>query len=236
MATVYYVEDDENIRELTLYALRHSDLEARGFSSVAGFFEACSEQRPDIILLDIMLPDTDGLQILDRIRHDEGLQDIPVMMLTAKDTELDIVTALDRGADDHLAKPFGMMELVSRVKALLRRAQRPTLGEQRPSIAHGDILIDEGAHQASIGGMPLDLTLKEFELLRVLMRHAGNVLTRAQLFEAVWGSAFLGTTRTVDVHMQTLRQKMEAAQPGASAAIQTVRGVGYRFGDARSHA
>lgn len=236
MATVYYVEDDENIRELTLYALRHSDLEARGFPSVAGFFEACSEQRPDIILLDIMLPDTDGLQILDRIRHDEGLQDIPVMMLTAKDTELDIVTALDRGADDHLAKPFGMMELVSRVKALLRRAQRLTSGEQRPSIAHGDILIDEGAHQASIGGRPLDLTLKEFELLRVLMRHAGNVLTRAQLFEAVWGSAFLGTTRTVDVHMQTLRQKMEAAQPGASAVIQTVRGVGYRFGDARSHA
>lgn len=229
MALVYYVEDDDNIRELTLYALRHSELEAEGFISGDELFIACSDRLPDAILLDIMLPGTDGLGILDAIRADERLRDIPVMMLTAKGTEFDKVSGLDRGADDYLAKPFGMMELVSRVKALIRRSQRSAGFSQRSCVTRGAIILDAAAHEARVGEVRLDLTLKEFELLQTLMRNAGSALSRAQLFEAVWGSDFLGTTRTVDVHMQTLRQKLEAAEPGASAAIETVRGVGYRL-------
>lgn len=230
MALVYHVEDDENIRELTLYALRHSEVDAEGFSSADGLFEACKARVPDAILLDIMLPGTDGLGILARIRADERLADVPVMMLTAKDTEFDKVRGLDAGADDYLAKPFGMMELVSRVKALIRRSQRTGSAAPKGSqVSCGSITLDASAHEARAGAEPLDLTLKEFALLEALMRNAGTALSRAQLFEAVWGSDFLGTTRTVDVHMQTLRQKLEAAQPRASAAIETVRGVGYRM-------
>lgn len=228
-ALVYYVEDDANIRDLTLYALKQASFEGRGFAHADGFFAACREQIPQLVLLDIMLPDIDGLQILDRIRRDPALQDVPVIMLTAKGTEYDTVSGLDAGADDYLAKPFSMVELVSRSNALLRRARRPAQAAGGPVLVSGPIALDTAAHSISVEGRPVDLTLKEFELLKTLMENAGRVLSRAQLFEAVWGSTFLGGSRTVDVHMQTLRQKLDRACPQTGLLIETVRGVGYRF-------
>ncbi len=228
-ALVYYVEDDDNIRDLTLYALKQASFEGRGFAHGDDFFAACAQAAPQLVLLDIMLPDTDGLQILARIRADAALRDVPVIMLTAKGTEYDTVTGLDAGADDYLAKPFSMVELISRAKALLRRARRPALGGNDPLVEGGPIALDAAAHRVTADGSPVELTVKEFELLRVLMQNAGRVLSRAQLFEAVWGSEFMGATRTVDVHMQTLRQKLDRARPDTAALIETVRGVGYRF-------
>ncbi len=223
---IYYVEDDANIRELALYALKQSGYEARGFTRAAEFFEACRQQLPDLVLLDIMLPEVDGLEVLRMIREDVEMQHLPIMMLTAKGTEFDTVTGLDAGADDYLAKPFGMMELVSRVNALLRRAAVSTAA-QTDVLRCGDIELDVSAHTVFVGGQPASLTLKEFDLLRTLMENAGHVLTRSQLLEDVWGVTYVGETRTVDVHIQTLRQKLESAHVGGDDCIQTVRGVGY---------
>ena len=228
---IYYVEDDTNIRELALYALHQAGLEAQGFPDARTFQEACAKQVPQLVLLDIMLPGTDGLALLDELRLDPKTRDIPVMMLTAKGTEYDKVIGLDAGADDYLAKPFGMMELVSRCNALLRRASRGSAG----SAACGDILecgcirLSPSAHEAWAGGSLLDLTLKEFELLRKLMEEEGRALTRAQLLEDVWEISFIGETRTVDTHVQTLRRKLNEASSGAGDLVQTVRGVGYRI-------
>jgi two-component system alkaline phosphatase synthesis response regulator PhoP len=227
---VYYVEDDTNIRELTIYALMQAGIEAKGFSDDLAFRRACAQQKPDAVLLDIMLPDTDGLAILKRIRQTPDLQSVPVMMMTAKDTELDAVRALDGGADDYLAKPFGMMEMVSRVRALLRRTGMGQQGSsQSDEVTVGPIALSDSRREASIDGAPLDLTMREFDLLSFLMQHPGVVQSRETLLQRVWGWEFDGGSRTVDVHVQTLRAKL-----GEHAdMIETVRGVGYRLKDER---
>lgn len=222
---IYYVEDDTNIRDLTVYALRQAGFEAQGFPAAEEFFAACKERLPELVLLDIMLPEVDGLEILHVLRDDPATKSLPVMMLTAKGTEFDTVCGLDAGADDYLAKPFGMMELVSRVNALLRRAGAPAAA--RDELSCGPVVLTASAHTVSVDGQPVALTLKEFDLLRALMQNEGRVLSRRQLLEDVWGVTYVGETRTVDVHVQTLRQKLAAASDGADALIQTVRGVGY---------
>ena len=222
---IYYVEDDTNIRDLTVYALRQAGFEAQGFPAAEEFFVACRERLPELVLLDIMLPEVDGLEILHVLRDDPATKSLPVMMLTAKGTEFDTVCGLDAGADDYLAKPFGRMELVSRVNALLRRAGAPAAA--RDELTCGPVVLTVSAHTVSVGGQPVALTLKEFDLLRALMQNEGRVLSRRQLLEDVWGVTYVGETRTVDVHVQTLRQKLAAASDGADALIQTVRGVGY---------
>lgn len=234
-ALIYYVEDDEHIRDLTSYALRQAGFEVRAFPDGAGFVEACRAEPPAAALLDIMLPGESGLDLVGQLRANADTENIPVMMLTAKGTEFDKVTGLDAGADDYLAKPFGMMELVSRVNALLRRAARPAQGaQQAPAEAAGQLVcgpiaLSPEARTASAAGVELPLTRKEFDLLRVLLENKGRVLTREQLLERVWGVSFVGETRTVDMHVKTLRKKLAAASPGAEEAIGTVRGVGYRL-------
>ena len=221
---VYYVEDDTNIRELTVYALTQAGIEAKGCADDAEFRQACSEELPSAVLLDIMLPDTDGLAILARIRNTKELANVPVMMLTAKDSELDTVHALDGGADDYLAKPFGMMEMVSRVRALLRRSSR-MVSDAPASLEVGPVELWPSRRTATLDGEPLSLTMREFDLLAFLMRYPGEVFSREALLRRVWGWDFDGGSRTVDVHVQTIRSKLKEH----SGLIQTVRGVGYRM-------
>ena len=223
---IYCVEDERNIRELIVYTLESSGFTARGLESGKELNAAIAEQLPDLILLDIMLPGEDGLEILSRLKASEVTKEIPVIMVTAKGAEYDKVMGLDCGADDYITKPFGMMELVSRVNALLRRAAAPAVVAD-DELTCGPIVLRTAAHSVEAGGQPVTLTLKEFDLLRTLMLNNGRVLTRSQLLEDVWGITYVGETRTVDVHIQTLRQKLAAACEGADACIGTVRGVGY---------
>lgn len=223
---IHYVEDDANIRDLAIYALAQAGFEAKGFPDGRAFFQACAQEPPELVLLDIMLPGEDGLSILAELRARSATRHIPVMMLTAKGTEFDKVSALDAGADDYLAKPFGMMEMVSRVRALLRRAQAPSMAPGS-KLRCGPLVLDDDRHSVEADGVPVALTLKEYDLLRTLMANRGRVLTRDRLLESVWGWDFAGRTRTVDVHVQTLRQKLAAASPASAALIQTVRGLGY---------
>ena len=220
---IYYVEDDNNIRDLVVYTLRQTGLEARGFSAAGPFFSALQETTPELVLLDIMLPGEDGLQILKQLRASSQTADIPVIMITARDTEYDTVVGLDAGADDYIAKPFGMMELVARVKAMLRRT---TAKMDAESVTINDLTVDARRHVVTVAGEPIQLTLKEFDLLHFLMENRGVAFTREKLLERVWDLGYGGGTRTVDVHVQTLRQKLGAA----GSMVETVRGVGYRFG------
>lgn len=219
---IYLVEDDDSIRELVVYTLRTTGFEAKGFSTAALFWEAVEEEQPELVLLDIMLPDEDGLHILKRLRSNAETADLPVIMLTAKSTEYDRVLGLDSGADDYIPKPFGMMELVSRIKALLRRASR----QNDEKIYNLDALyVDVKRHNVAVNGQEISLTYKEFELLCYLLENRGVVLTRDQILSKIWDYNYSGETRTVDVHIRTLRQKLGAM----GALIETVRGVGYRI-------
>ena len=220
---IYYVEDDENIRNLAVYALEQAGLEVKGFTSSKEMFAACDVQLPDAILLDIMLPGEDGISTLRTLRSQKATCDIPIMMITAKSAEYDVVTGLDSGADEYLTKPFGMMELVSRVNALLRRGGHGT-GRQSDEIQIGVVALSDSRHRVTVDGNTIHLTFKEFELLRFLMNNPDLVFTREHLLESIWGWNFEGNTRTIDVHIQTLRQKLGE---GADI-IETVRGVGYR--------
>ncbi len=219
---IYCVEDDDSIRELMLYALRASGFEAEGFANGPGLFEALERGSPELILLDIMLPGMDGMEILRRLRGASATARVPVIMASAKGTEYDKVMGLDQGADDYLAKPFGMMEMVSRIRAVLRRTSG---AREKPRLTMGRLEMDPESHTVRVDGSRVELTLKEFELLRLFLEHPGRVFTRDQLLERIWSTDYLGETRTVDVHIGTLRTKLGAC----GEYIRTVRGVGYRL-------
>lgn len=222
---IYYVEDDDNIRDLVVYTLGHSGFETRGAANADEFYTMYKMQTPDLVLLDIMLPGNDGLSILKQLKSDKKTAALPVIMVTAKGTEYDKVIGLDSGADDYIAKPFGMMELVARVRALLRRAGNST--SESDILKAGEIVADRQKHIVSVSGEIKTLTLKEFELLCLLLENRGAVFTREHILESVWDYSYEGGTRTVDVHITTLRQKLGKC----GSLIETVRGVGYRFGD-----
>ena len=220
---IYCVEDDDNIRELVIYTLETTGLKAKGFAEGTAFMEALAFDTPELILLDIMLPGEDGLELLKKLKNSAKTKDIPVIMVTAKGAEYDKVIGLDSGADDYVTKPFGMMELVSRIKAVLRRSGRV---QEQDMLSVNGVSVDVKKHEVKVAGEIVTLTLKEFELLERLMRNQNIVLTRDQLLEDIWGYDFDGETRTVDVHVRTLRQKL--GEKGD--IIKTVRGVGYRIG------
>ena len=214
---IFCVEDDNSIRELMLYTLKASGFAARGFEDGAALFAALEEEPPELILLDIMLPGEDGISILKKLR---ALSTVPVILATAKGTEYDKVVGLDGGADDYLVKPFGMMEMVSRIKAVLRRT-----ASTASVLRMGALALDTAAHTVSVDGQRVSLTLKEYELLRLFLSHPGRAYSRDQLLSLVWESEYVGETRTVDVHIGTLRTKLGPC----GAYIRTVRGVGYRM-------
>lgn len=218
---IYCVEDDNAIRDLMLYTLAASGFQAKGFPDSVGFWQAMTEEKPELILLDIMLPGEDGITVLKRLRAASATANIPVIMATAKGSEFDKVIGLDTGADDYLVKPFGMMEMVARIKAVMRR----TAPKTDQVLTCGDIVLDEVRHIVTVDGKQVVLTLKEYELLKLLMENAGQVFTRDILLSRIWGQDYLGETRTVDVHIGTLRTKL--AKGGEK--IETVRGVGYKM-------
>lgn len=219
---IYCVEDDSSIRELMVYTLQASGFEACGFQDAATFWEMMKEKKPELVILDIMLPGEDGISILKKLKTSPVTEEIPVIMATAKDSEYDTVIGLDSGADDYLSKPFGMMEMVSRIKAVLRRSAPK---KKQKQIKCGSIVIDEGKHTVTVNDKIILLTLKEYELLKLLAENAGQVFTRENLLSSVWGADFVGETRTVDVHIGTLRTKLDEC----GDMIKTVRGVGYKI-------
>ncbi len=223
---IYCVEDDGDIRELVVYTLQSTGFNAGGFSDGVSLQRALqTDVLPELILLDIMLPGEDGLTVLRKLRADARTQEIPVILLTAKTTEYDKVTGLDLGADDYIAKPFGMMELVARIRAVLRRTK---LDKPAQTLEAGGIALDDEKYRVTVNGVPIALTRKEFQLLQLLMENQGVVLTRDRLLSEIWGYTFDGETRTVDVHVRALRIKLG----DAGACIETVRGIGYRIGEA----
>ena len=221
---IYLLEDDDSIRKLVVYTLSSQGFEAEGFEKPSLFWQAMDKALPELILLDIMLPEEDGLAVLKKLRAREETRAIPVIMLTAKGTEYDRVIGLDGGADDYISKPFGMMELVARIRAVLRRTEKPS-----PSRAYqiGCLYLDPDKHIVKVHDENISLTLKEFDLLRALLERQGAVMTRDAILQRVWGYSFDGESRTVDVHVRTLRQKLG----DAGDFIETVRGVGYRIGE-----
>ena len=222
MALIYIVEDDQNIREIESFALRNSGYQIQDFSSAKEFYRAVKERKPDLAILDIMLPDEDGMEILQKLRRNPETKRMPIMMVTAKTTELDRVKGLDMGADDYMSKPFGVMELISRVKALLRRS----MGEaQEKLLMVGEIMMDDERHQVFVEGESCELTFKEYELLRLFMQNRGIVLSRDLIMDRIWDMSCDVESRTLDVHLKTLRAKL-----GDHARhIKTIRNVGYRM-------
>ncbi len=220
MATIYIVEDDVNIREIERYALKNSGYEVEEFECGADFFKRLEHKIPALILLDIMLPNEDGLDILTKIRSNKDTARVPIIMVTAKTSELDKVKGLDLGADDYISKPFGIMELISRVKALLRRTSDL---KEETKISYKEITIDNDKHAVLVNEEPCELTFKEFELLKYLVINKGIVLSRDKIMNQVWGFDYEGESRTVDMHIKTLRQKLGEA----GSCIKTVRNVGY---------
>ena len=221
---IWCVEDDPSIREIEVYALNSTGLEARGFADGGEFWEALETERPELVLLDVMLPGEDGVAILKRLRSDERYREIPVIMATAKGTEFDKVQSLDFGADDYITKPFGMMEMVSRVKAVLRRSQPK---QSAPLLKLKGLTLDENQHTVTIDDQRVVLTYKEYELLRLFLSHPGMAFSREQLLQTVWNTDYAVETRTVDMHIRTLRQKLGEY----GRYIETIRGVGYRLED-----
>ena len=220
---IYFVDDDDSIRELIIYTLNSQGIEAEGFAKPSEFWKAMEERIPALILLDIMLPEDDGISILKRLRSKSLWKKIPVIMLTAKGSEFDTVLGLDSGADDYVPKPFRMMELLSRIRAHLRRSDEVV--EENKVLKLGILSVDSQKHIVKVGEDEIVLTLKEFDLLHFLLENKGIVLTRAQILDRIWGYEFDGESRTVDVHIRTLRQKLK----DAGKYIETVRGVGYKL-------
>ncbi len=222
---IYFVEDDNNIRELVVYTLNSTGLEAKGFSHPDKFWQAMAEETPSMVLLDIMLPKEDGLSILKKIRNEKSTRKLPVIILTAKADEYDKVKGFDLGADDYVPKPFGMMELIARIKAVLRRTEDTDTAPQEYTI--GSLYVSPVKHKVKVNGEKITLTLKEFDMLCLLLQNQGMVLSRDQILNHVWGYSFDGESRTVDVHIRTLRQKLG----DAGNLISTIRGVGYMIGE-----
>lgn len=225
MALIYVVEDDKSIQEIESYALTNVGYRVEGFETAEGFRRALQKELPDLVLLDIMLPDEDGLSIVKRLRADKETVMIPIILVTAKTTEIDKVKGLDIGADDYLTKPFGVMELISRIKALLRRSERTE--EKEKIISFGCISLNREKHRVTVNEKPCELTYKEYELLKLLLTNAGVVTTREVILDRIWGTDFEGESRTLDMHIKTLRQKLG---PGGTL-IKTVRNVGYLLGE-----
>ena len=225
---IYLLEDDQNIRDFTIYAVQSAGMEIRGFARPSAFRSAVAEAVPDVVLLDIMLPEKNGLSVLRWLRETPATKKLPIMMLSARSTEFDKVLGLDSGADDYLAKPFGVMELLSRIRALMRRSADGGIDEEL--LESNDISLNTARHMVTVHDSEIVLTGKEFDLLAMLMRNQGIVLSRDRILESVWGYDYAGESRTVDVHIRTLRAKLG----DAGNAVETVRGVGYRFQDHHS--
>ena len=227
MAMIYIVEDDRNIREIEMFALKNAGYEVQGFECAAAFYARLKEKVPALVLLDIMLPDEDGLTIVKKLRHTAETRKLPIIMATAKTTEIDKVKGLDIGADDYITKPFGVMELISRVKALMRRSRGM---EEERMIRLGPIFMDDEKRTVFVNDEPCELTYKEYELLKLLLLNAGIVASRDMILDRVWGTDFEGESRTLDMHIKTLRQKLGSA----GTMIRTVRNVGYMLTGERS--
>lgn len=223
---IYYVEDDTSIRELVLYALKTAEFQVMGFENAASFYKRMKEQQPDLILLDIMLPDEDGVSILKKLKSRPDTENIPVIMMTAKSSEYDKVLGLDSGADDYITKPFGVMELISRVKAVIRRSDR-SKGSAGEVLKIGELVLDEQKHEVYARGQEVSLTFKEFELLSYLMKNRGLVLSRDKILNTIWNYEYEGESRTVDVHIGSMRQKLGTC----GDFIKTIRGIGYKIED-----
>ena len=223
---IYYVEDDTSIKELVLYALKTAEFQVMGFENAASFYKRMKEQQPDLILLDIMLPDEDGVSILKKLKSRPDTENIPVIMMTAKSSEYDKVLGLDSGADDYITKPFGVMELISRVKAVIRRSDR-SKGSAGEVLKIGELVLDEQKHEVYARGQAVSLTFKEFELLSYLMKNRGLVLSRDKILNTIWNYEYEGESRTVDVHIGSLRQKLGTC----GDFIKTIRGIGYKIED-----
>lgn len=221
MALIYVVEDDKSIQEIETFALQNVGYQVQGFSTAGEFYKAMDKKIPNLVLLDVMLPDEDGLSIVKKLRSREDTVLIPIIMVTAKTSEIDKVKGLDIGADDYMTKPFGVMELISRVKAMLRRSAKPE--EKEKVLRIGDIVLDREKHAVYVKDEPCELTYKEYELLKLLMVNAGIVTTREVILDRVWGIDFEGESRTLDMHIKTLRQKLKEE----GSLIKTVRNVGY---------
>lgn len=220
MALIYIVEDDNNILEIETFALKNSNYDVKGFSNAEAFYDAIEKKIPDLAVLDVMLPDEDGLQIVQKVRSMPKMTTLPIIMVTARTMEIDKVKGLDMGADDYLTKPFGVMELIARVKALLRRSG---IQEEKKQLRLEEISMDDEKHAVYVKDKQCELTFKEYELLKMLLENVGIVLKRESIMSRIWGTDYVGETRTVDMHIKTLRQKLGEA----GNHIKTVRNVGY---------